>query len=195
MRQIGTAWRAWRGSAAGLTILGRHHLSPQHTAAPRSFITLCRLHSLRRLKAMQFQTLAHRLLQLTQLRTVPGLSLWYIQQSAPNSSKPSLGSSSSLFHELPSTLFGKDGCFNGCLDNDGPSNNARSTTVGGLCPGIPWCPKSPQHSPLYSLLTLQSADNARSQKEGPGGADPAPLSPAAGLWRSRPATDVCALWE
>lgn len=100
-----------------------------------------------------------------------------------------------LFHELPSTLFGKDGCFNGCLDNDGPSNNARSTTVGGLCPGIPWCPKSPQHSPLYSLLTLQSADNARSQKEGPGGADPAPLSPAAGLWRSRPATDVCALWE
>lgn len=77
----GMVWRAWRGSAAGLTILGRHHLSPQHTAAPRSFITLSHLHSLRRLKAMQFQTLAHRLLQLTQLRTVPGLSLRYIQQS------------------------------------------------------------------------------------------------------------------
>lgn len=190
MRQIGMAWR---GSAAGLTILGRHHLSPQHTVAPRSFITLSCLHSLRRLKAMQFQTLAHRLLQLTQLRTVPGLSHSAVPLRTAQSRR--WAPAARLFHELPSTLFGKDGCINGCLDNDGPSNNARSTTAGGLCPGIPWCPKSPQHSPLYSLLTLQSADNARSQKEGPGGADPAPLSPAAGLWRSRPATDVCALWE
>lgn len=56
------------------------------------------------------------------------------------------------FADFNTCLFGRDGCFNGCLDNDGVSNHIRSTTVGGLCPGIPWCPEPCLHNTLHSTV-------------------------------------------
>lgn len=147
MRQIGTAWRAWRGSAAGLTILGRHHLSPQHTAAPRSFITLSRLPSVRRLKAMQFQTLAHRLLQLTQLRTVPGLSLRYIQQSPSEQLKAVAG-----LQQLGYSM----SCLRHCLERMAALMVAWTMMALPTTPGAPWWEASAQASrgaqSLHSIL-------------------------------------------